>query len=71
MVVNSKKLVIIHYGAEWKRLCDYRFRWTNQVMEKTYTQASGLRVACQLQDVTGETVNISEYLDFGLYGIVS
>jgi hypothetical protein len=36
-------------------------------MQRTSTQAGGLRGACPLQDVTGKTPDISEYLDFGFY----
>jgi hypothetical protein len=54
-----------------RRLWDYGVRWTTQVMQRTSTQAGGLRGACPLQDVTGETPDISEYLDFGFYDHVS
>jgi hypothetical protein len=36
-------------------------------MQRTSTEAGGLRGNCPLQEVTGETVDISEYLDFGFY----
>ena len=42
-----------------------------RMMQKTSTQASGLQVVCPLQDVTGETVDISEYIYFGFYDHVS
>ncbi len=54
-----------------RKLWDYGVRWTTQVMQRTSTQAGGLRGACPLQAVTGETVDISEYLDFGFYDHVS
>jgi hypothetical protein len=54
-----------------RKLWDYGVRWTTQVMQRTSTQAGGLRGACPLEDVTGETVDISEYLDFGFYDHVS
>jgi hypothetical protein len=54
-----------------RKLWDYGFRWTTQVMQRTSAQAGGLRGACPLEEVTGETVNISEYLDFGFYNHVS
>jgi hypothetical protein len=54
-----------------RKLWDYGVRWTTQVMQRTSTQAGGLRGACPLQDVTGETPDISEYLDFGFYDHVS
>jgi hypothetical protein len=54
-----------------RKLWDYGVRWTTQVMQLTSTQARGLQEACPLEDVTGETVDISEYLDFGFYDHVS
>ena len=41
------------------------------MMEQTYKQAGGLRVSCTLKDATGDTVEISEYIDFGFYCHVS
>ena len=40
-------------------------------MQRMSTQAGGLRGACPSQDVTGETPDISEYLDFGFYDHVT
>jgi hypothetical protein len=54
-----------------RKLWDYGIRWTTQVMQRTSTQAGGLRGACPLEEVTGATVHISEYLDFGFYDHVS
>jgi hypothetical protein len=54
-----------------RKLWDYGIRWTTQVMQRTSTQAGGLRGACPLEEVTGETVGICEYLDFGFYDHVS
>ncbi len=54
-----------------RKLWDYGVRWTTQVMQQTSTQAGGLRGQCPLQAVTGETIDISEYLDFGFYDHVS
>ena len=54
-----------------RKLWDYGVRWTTQVMQRTSTEAGGLRGACPLQDVTGESIDISEYLDFGFYDHVS
>jgi hypothetical protein len=54
-----------------QKLWDYGIRWTTQVMQRTSTQAGGLQGACPLEEVTGETANISEYLDFGFYDHVS
>ena len=40
-------------------------------MKSFSTQAGGLMGTCTLQDVTGKTTNISEYLDFGFYDHIS
>jgi hypothetical protein len=61
---------MIRKRVPWQ-LWDYGIRWTTQVMQRPSTQAGGLRGACPLEEVTGETLNISEYLDFGFYDHVS
>ena len=50
-----------------RKLWDYGVRWTTQVMQRASTQAGGLRGVCPLESITGETVDISEYLDFGYH----
>ena len=40
-------------------------------MQRNSTQAGGLTGTCPFQDVTEETPDISEYLDFGFYNHVS
>jgi hypothetical protein len=74
---NPSKGVIRELRLRWfrtmirsrvpRKLCDYGVRWTCQAMQRTSTEAGGLRGNCPLQEVTGETVDISEYLDFGFY----
>jgi hypothetical protein len=55
-----------------RKLWDYGVRWTTQVIQRTSTQAGGLRGACPMEEVTGKTVDmISEYLDFGFYNHIS
>jgi hypothetical protein len=54
-----------------RKVWDYGIQWTAQVMQRTSTQAGSLRGECPLQEVMGETVDMSEYLDFGFYGHVS
>jgi hypothetical protein len=54
-----------------RKLWDYGIRWTTQVMQRTSTQAGGLRGVCPIEEVTGDTVDILEYLDFGFYDHVS
>ena len=40
-------------------------------MQRSSTQSDRLQVICPLQDVTGEKVDISDYLDFGFHDNVS
>ena len=54
-----------------RRLWDYGVRWTTQIIQRTSTQAGGLGGTCPLEEVTGETVDISDYLDFGFYDHVT
>ena len=54
-----------------RRLWDYGVPWTTQIMQQTSTQAGGLGGSCPLEEATGETVDISEYLDFGIYDHLS
>jgi hypothetical protein len=50
-----------------QKLWDYGVRWTSHIMQRTSSEAGGLRGNSPLQEVTGETIDISEYLDFGFY----
>jgi hypothetical protein len=46
---------------------DYGMRWVCETMQRTYTRGHRINGCVPLQAVTGETVDISEYLDFGFY----
>ena len=50
-----------------KRLWDYGMRWVSEIQNRTSNSARGLDGKCPLERVTGESVDISEYLDFGFY----
>jgi hypothetical protein len=50
-----------------QRLWDYGMQWVCDIQNRTSNTARGLDGRCPLERVTGETVNISEYLDFGFY----
>jgi Reverse transcriptase (RNA-dependent DNA polymerase) len=50
-----------------KRLWDYGLQWVCDIQNRTSNSARGLDGRCPLEKVTGETVDISEYLDFGFY----
>ena len=49
------------------RLWDYGLQWVGDIQNRTSNSARGLEGRCPLERVTGETVDISEYLDFGFY----
>ena len=46
---------------------DYGMRWVCETMQRTYTRGHRINGCVPLQAVTGETVDISEYLDFSFY----
>ena len=55
--------VIVHQHVP-RRLWDYGYKWVTEICSLTYTTAGNLN-DIPLSQVTGETVDISEYLDFG------
>ena len=48
-------------------LWDYGLIWISETMSITHTSAGGLNGCIPITQVTGETADISEYLDFGFY----
>ena len=50
-----------------KRLWDYGLRWVVEIMQRTASDAGTLHGRTGLEKVTGETPEISEYIDFGFY----
>jgi hypothetical protein len=50
-----------------KLFWDYGLRWLCEIMSRTHTRTQRINGGIPLQNVTGETVDISNYLDFGLY----
>ena len=50
-----------------RRLWDYGLRWVCEVQNRTANSARDLGGRCPLEKVTGKSVDISEYLDFGFY----
>ena len=50
-----------------KRLWDYGLRWVVEIMQRTASDAGTLHWRRGLEKVTGETPEISEYIDFGFY----
>ena len=53
-----------------QRLWDYGLRWVSETSSLTYSSAGSLNGQIPLTNVTGETPDISEYLDFGFYDAV-
>ena len=52
------------------RLWDYGMQWVSDIMSLTNTSAGDINGCVPLSRVTGETADISEYLDFGFYDYV-
>ncbi|KAI2511702.1 Reverse transcriptase (RNA-dependent DNA polymerase) [Fragilaria crotonensis] len=50
-----------------RRLWDYGLRWVCEIQNRTSNSSRELGGRCPLEKVTGESVDISEYLDFGFY----
>ena len=50
-----------------KRLWDYGLKWVSEVCVRTSSDATNLKGRTPLERITGDTVDISEYLDFGFY----
>ena len=50
-----------------RQLWDYGAVWVAETMSMTHSSACGLNGGIPIEGVTGETPDISEYLDFGFY----
>ena len=48
-----------------RKLLDYGVTWVSEVMSMTHSSENSVNVGISLTDTTGETVDISKYLDFG------
>ena len=46
---------------------DYGLRWVSEISSMTHSSAGSIEGSIPLTNVTGETVDISEYLDFSFY----
>ena len=58
---------VMHKKHVPKRLWDYGLRWTCNVMQCTSTEAGSANGRTPLEIITGDTPDISEFLDFGFY----
>ena len=50
-----------------RRLWDYGLRWVCEIMQRTASWSGSLEGRPPLEVLTGESLDISEYLDFGFY----
>ena len=50
-----------------KRLWDYGLKWVSEVHVRTSSDATDQKGQTPLERITGDTMDISEYLDFGFY----
>ena len=50
-----------------RRVWDYGLRWVCDIQNRTANTSRGLGGRCPLEKITGESVDISEYLDFGFF----
>ena len=74
---NSAEGVIREIRMKWyrimvkkrvpNRLWDYGLRWVCEIQNRTSNTSRGLNGRCPLEMITGESVDITEYLDFGFY----
>ena len=57
----------MHHKRVPKRIWDYGLKWVSEVRVRTSSDAMDLKGWTPLERITGDTVDISEYLDFGFY----
>ena len=50
-----------------RKLWDYGLKWVSETMSLTHSSSGGIHGQVPFTTVTGETPDISEYLDFGFY----
>ena len=50
-----------------RKLWNYGVSWVSEVMSMTHSSEKSVNGGIPLRNVTGETVDISKYLDFGFY----
>ena len=50
-----------------KKFWDYGMRWVCQIQQRTHLRSNRIDGGIPLEKLTGETQDISEYLDFGFY----
>ena len=74
---NRAEAVIREIKKKWFRICirkkipkrlwDYTLRWVCEIMQRTANTSQSAKGRVALEQITGETPDISEYIDFGFY----
>ena len=57
----------MQWNCVTRRLWDYALKWVSEVCVRTSSDAVDLKVRTPLVRVTGDMIDISEYLDFNFY----
>jgi hypothetical protein len=65
--VRRKRYRVMFRKNVPKIFWDYGLRWVCEIMSRTHTRPHRVNRCIPLQNVTGETVDISNYLNFGFY----
>ena len=65
--IRKRWFRVMHKQRVPRRLWDYGIRWVCETMQRTARQSGDLDGRTSLERVTGETPDISEYLDFTFY----
>jgi hypothetical protein len=65
--VRKKRFRVMVRKSVPQRLWELRLLWVCDIQNRTSNSAQGLNNRCPLEKITGETIDISEYLDFGFY----
>ncbi len=65
--IRKKRFRVMVRKSVPQRLWDFSLQWVCDIQNRTANSARGLDGRCHLERITGETVDISEYLDFGFY----
>jgi len=77
---NPAEGVIREIGRKWfhvmirkripRKFWDYGYRWICEIPQRMHVRGHRINGCVPLEEVTGETIDISAYLDFGMYDYV-
>lgn len=68
--LKTKLYRAIHRRKVPKRLWDYALKWVSEIGNRTVNSSRYSKERTPIECVTGETPDISEYIDFGFYDYV-